>query len=139
MKNEKLFKKLVVIMLILVFVLVSATSVLAADDDLFKEINKTENTQQGTENTNNDTPTQNTQPTNNSNTNSNVSSLTTNSNTNNTNNTNSNINTTRNVSNTNELAKTGLSNTGSIITLILVICGISAIYSYKKVNDYKKL
>ena len=41
--------------------------------------------------------------------------------------------------NVNTLAKTGLSDTNGIVALIVVVCGVSAIYSYKKVNDYKKL
>lgn len=45
----------------------------------------------------------------------------------------------RNISNSNELADTGIGATSGIITLIVVICGISAVYSYKKVNDYKNL
>ena len=54
----------------------------------------------------------------------------TNNTTNNTSKTNNNVNT---------LAKTGLSDTNGIVALIVVVCGVSAIYSYKKVNDYKKL
>ena len=52
----------------------------------------------------------------------------------------SNLSTTnRSVTNENTLAKTGLGESGSIITIILVISGISAVYSIKKVNEYKKL
>ena len=47
--------------------------------------------------------------------------------------------TNRNISNSNTLADTGISNVGGIITLIVVVCGISAIYSYKKVDEYRKL
>lgn len=139
MKNIKILKKLVVLMLSLVFVLTCSNVAFAADDDLFTELSNTNNsTSDGNALTGNNTNSTN-------NTNTNTAPLTTNSNTNtektNTNsNTNSkNVSTNRNVSNTNALANTGLSNTGSIIALIVVVCGVSAIYSYKKVNDYKKL
>ena len=49
------------------------------------------------------------------------------------------INTSKTNNNVNTLAKTGLSDTNGIVALIVVVCGVSAIYSYKKVNDYKKL
>ena len=144
MENSKIFKKLVIVMLSLVLVAVCSTSVFAADgDDLFLSVNSTGNT--STNATDNNTTANNntTNNTTNSNTNSN-SSLAANNTTNNTtrnttnkttNNT-SNTNTNRNV---NTLAKTGLSDTNGIVALIVVVCGVSAIYSYKKVNDYKKL
>ena len=50
-----------------------------------------------------------------------------------------NTNVNRNVSNSNTLAKTGLSDTNGIVVFIVVLCGISAIYSYKKISDYKKI
>ena len=128
MKNFKILKKLIVIMLSVVLVLVCSNTVLAVDDDPFVSINTTNTNDTGgltsTDNTNN---TNNTNSTNNTNT----APLTSNT----TNNTNS----TRNASNINTLANTGLSNTNGIIALIVVVCGVSAIYSYKKVNDYKKL
>ena len=76
-------------------------------------------------------------------TNSNTSnSLTTNNNTanntaNNTNTNNSAVN--RSVANTNSLASTGLSDHSGAMILIVVIGGISAIYSFKKINDYKNI
>ena len=142
MKNLKMFKKVSIIFLGLVFAIVCSGKVFAADDGLFTTIDSTNNTSNSatdgnnTANTNNDT---NTDANNTAN-----GSLTTNS-ANNTNNsirntsTNNTANTNRNVSNTATLAKTGLPNTGAIIAVVLVVCGISAIYSYKKVNDYKKL
>lgn len=145
MKNLKMFKKVSIIFLGLVFAIVCSGKVFAADEGLFTTIDSTNNTSNSatdgnnTANTNNDT---NTDANNTAN-----GSLTTNSanNTNNSNNsirntsTNNTANTNRNVSNTATLAKTGLPNTGAIIAVVLVVCGISAIYSYKKVNDYKKL
>ncbi len=142
MKNLKMFKKVSIIFLGLVFAIVCSGKVFAADEGLFTTIDSTNNTSNSatdgnnTANTNNDT---NTDANNTAN-----GSLTTNS-ANNTNNsirntsTNNTANTNRNVSNTATLAKTGLPNTGAIIAVVLVVCGISAIYSYKKVNDYKKL
>ena len=142
MKNLKMFKKVSIIFLGLVFAIVCSGKVFAADDGLFTTIDSTNNTSNSatdgnnTANTNNDT---NTDANNTAN-----GSLTTNS-ASNTNNsirntsTNNTANTNRNVSNTATLAKTGLPNTGAIIAVVLVVCGISAIYSYKKVNDYKKL
>lgn len=48
-------------------------------------------------------------------------------------------NSSSNVNVTNTLAKTGLSNTNGMVALVIVVFGISAVYSLKKVNDYKKL
>ena len=144
MKNLKMFKKVSIIFLWLVFTIVCSGKVFAADEGLFTTIDTTNNTSNSatdgnnTANTNTDTNT-NTDANNTAN-----GSLTTNS-ASNTNNsirntsTNNTSNTNRNVSNTATLAKTGLPNTGAIIAVVLVVCGISAIYSYKKVNDYKKL
>ena len=144
MKNLKVLKKLVMVMLGIALIVVLSGNVFAADDDLFTSVSSGNNTEATTTNntTGNDT---NSATTNNTTSNTANSSLTTNSasNTNTTRNTSSNTtnnttgNTNRNVTNT--LAKTGLSNTGSIIALVVVVCGISAVYSFKKVNDYKKL
>lgn len=75
----------------------------------------------------------------NNNSNSNSSNRTNNTSNNNSNNNSSNRNVSNNNSNNQNLAETGLSGTSGIIALIIVICGISAIYSFKKVNDYKNL
>lgn len=139
MKNIKMFKKLVIVMLSLALIAICSGNVMAADDDLFTSVgsdNSTSNSATPGNSTDNNTTDNNTTEgsltTNNNNTNNNT---TRNTNTNNT--TNTNLSTNRNVTNT--LAKTGLSNSGSIIALVVVVCGVSAIYSYKKVNDYKKL
>ena len=80
---------------------------------------------------------------NNSNTNSNSNSSSNNSNSNSNSNSNTNTNSSnssnRNASNSNALAKTGLTDNSGAITLIVIVCVISAIYSYKKVSDYKNL
>ena len=151
MENSKIFKRLVIVMLSLVLVAVCSTSVFATDDDLFLSVNSTGNTASNAtsdNSTTNNTATNNTvrnTATNNTNTNNTTnSSLTANNTTTNntvrntaTNNTTNNTSKTNN--NVNTLAKTGLSDTNGIVALIVVVCGVSAIYSYKKVNDYKKL
>lgn len=147
MKNLKMFKKVSIIFLGLVFAIVCSGKVFAADDGLFTTIDSTNNTSNSATNGNNTTNTDTNTNTNTDTNNVTNGSLTTNSanNTSNTNNsirntaTNNTANTNRNVSNTGTLAKTGLPNTGAIVAVVLVVCGISAIYSYKKVNDYKKL
>ncbi len=140
MKNLKMFKKVSIIFLGLVFTIVCSGKVFAADEGLFTTIDTTNNTSNSATDGNN-TPNTNADANNNVNNNIVNGSLTTN-NANNANNSVRNANesnTNRNVSNTATLAKTGLPNTGAIIAVVLVVCGISAIYSYKKVNDYKKL
>lgn len=144
MKNLKVLKKLVMVMLGIALMVVLSGNVFAADDDLFTSVSSGNNTEATTTNntTGNDT---NSAATNNTTSNTANSSLTTNStsNTNTTRNTSSNTtnNTTSNANRnvTNTLAKTGLSNTGSIVAFVVVVCGISAVYSFKKVNDYKKI
>ena len=142
MENSKIFKKLVIVMLSLVLVAVCSTSVFATDDDLFLSVNSTGNTASNatdnnttsdnntTNNTNTNNTTNSSLTANNATTNNTVRNTATNNTTNNTSKTNNNVNT---------LAKTGLSDTNGIVALIVVVCGVSAIYSYKKVNDYKKL
>ena len=136
------FKRLVIVMLSLVLVAVCSTSVFATDDDLFLSVNSTGNTASNatsdnsttnntaTNNTNTNNTTNSSLTANNTTTNNTVRNTATNNTTNNTSKTNNNVNT---------LAKTGLSDTNGIVALIVVVCGVSAIYSYKKVNDYKKL
>ena len=146
MESSKIFKRLVIVMLSLVLVAVCSTSVFATDDDLFLSVNSTGNTASNAtdNNTTSDNSTTNNTATNNTNTNNTTnSSLTANNTTNNTVRNTATNNTTNNTSKTNNnvntLAKTGLSDTNGIVALIVVVCGVSAIYSYKKVNDYKKL
>lgn len=140
MKSMKMFKKLIAIMLCLTFILVGSSAVFAADDgDIFLEINETDsngvtNGNSADNNTSVSGSANNTSNGNIANNNTSIAGSTNNA-SNSTNNTNSN----RSVSNTNSLANTGLAQTGGIIALILVVCGVSAIYSYKKVNDYKNL
>lgn len=148
MKNIKRLREIFVIVLSVCLVLACTNIAFAADDDdLFNSIdasNSTSDNNTSSDDSNDlDTNTNNTltnnslvstNETNTTNNSARNATLTTNTATN-TNNTTSD----RNVSNTNKLADTGLSKAGDTIILVVVICGISAIYSYKKVNDYKKL
>lgn len=147
MKNIKMLKKLVVLVISIGLIVTFSNFAYAADEDPFFEI-KPENTSSNeSTNTSTNETTNNTTNTdsNNSlftniesnNTTTNNSTLTTNNSVNTTN-TSNNV-TNRSVTNTETLAKTGLSDSKGMISLIVVICGISAIYSYKKINDYKKL
>ena len=43
-----------------------------------------------------------------------------------------------NIETKNSLANTGIGDTNSLIALIITVSGIVAIYSYKKLNEYKK-
>ena len=139
MKNVKTIKKLLILVVSIALVFTISNFVYADDDDPFLPI---------TASTNNEAANTNTEAENSTNTNNTLMSngaITTNNTTNNatTNTVNSTVNTTNNVNrsvtNTNQLAKTGLTDSNGIIALIVVLCSISAIYSYKKVNDYKKL
>ncbi len=151
MKNIKMLKKLVVLVISIGLIVTFSNFAYAADEDPFFEI-KPENTSSNestntstNETTNNTTNNTTNTDSNNSlftntesnNTTTNNSTLTTNNSVNATN-TSNNV-TNRSVTNTETLAKTGLSDSKGMISLIVVICGISAIYSYKKINDYKKL
>ena len=42
-------------------------------------------------------------------------------------------------SNSNSLAKTGIEDSNGMLAVILVVAGIVAIYSFKKINDYKNM
>lgn len=108
-----------------------STNVLAADNG-FNELTLNTNTNSNNANTN----------TNNTNTNSNSSNTNTNNaNTNNTNRNTNNANTNSNNSsiyNNTNLPKTGLEDSIPVAMLV-VIFGISAIYAFKKINDYKNI
>ena len=152
MKNVKMLKKLFILVMSIGLVLTFSNLVYAEDEDPFFAITATEESSNENSNTssneqqatNTDTNTSlfsdientNTNNTNTANANSiGNSSITTNDILNNTNNNVVN----RSVTNTDTLAKTGLSDSKGMVTLIVVLCGISAVYSYKKINDYKKL
>ena len=146
MKNVKMFKKLLVVVLSLVMILAYSNIAFAAEEEgLFEGFTdatqepaaQSENNSNGTTNTSNTADTNNTANTSGTSGISNTSTPT--SNTNSNSNSNSSINVNTNTNNANVLADTGLSDAGAIIALIVVLCAISAIYSYKKVSDYKKL
>lgn len=124
MKKSNLIK-LFSILLITVMVMMFSTNVLAADNT-FNELPLTSanNTNTNTNNTNTNT--------NNTNTNR------TNTNTNNTNNANrANTNNSSIYNNTN-LPKTGVEDSIPVAMLVVVF-GISAVYAYKKIRDYKNI
>lgn len=138
MKNVKMIKKLLVLVISIALILTFSNFVYAEDEDPFLPITPSANNE--TSNTNTETTNTSTNTDNATNTNNTLVSngtITTNNTVNNTVNTTNNVN--RSVTNTDQLAKTGLTDSNGIIALIVVLCGISAIYSYKKVNDYKKL
>ena len=146
MKNFKMIKSLLILIMSIGVILIFSNLVYATDDDPFIQINSTSPSSNESNNTEaNNTESNNTDTGNlfsNINTSNNTSnSIATNNNTvNNTTNTLTNTNTAnRSVSNTNTLAKTGLTDSKGMITLIVLVCGISAVYSYKKISDYKKL
>lgn len=110
----KVTKKILsVILIISLLFVVLQTSVFATDDDLFQQIQDLVG----------DTNTTSTPDTNTANTVNNITNIT---------NTN---NTTNNTSANETLPKTGITEDYAIIAFA-VICGISAIYAYKKVKNY---
>lgn len=111
MKVTKKFLSVILIISLLFVVL--QTSVFATDDDLFQQIQDLVG----------DTNTTSTPDTNTANTVNNITNIT---------NTN---NTTNNTSANETLPKTGITEDYAIIAFA-VICGISAIYAYKKVKNY---
>lgn len=96
------------------------------DDDDFVEAAPVQNNNSNANNTNVD------------NTNK-ANDLLTNNTNNQNNNKNTNNNVNRNVSNTETLAKTGLTDSNGFVAFIVVLCSVSAIYSFKKIRDYKKI
>lgn len=127
MKKSNLIK-LFSILLISVMVMTFCTSVLAADDDGYRQLS-VNNTNSNTNNTN----------TNNTNTNTNNTN-TNNTSRNNTNTNNTNRNNTNNSSiyNNTSLPSTGIEN-AIPVAILVVVFGISAIYAYKKIKDYRNI
>ena len=126
--------KVATILLVSVMVISFATFVNAADNtnDGFRELtldssNTNSNNTSGNTNTGNKNSNTNT----NTNTNSNTNNTKANKNTNNSsiyNNTNKNT----------DLPKTGIEDSIPV-ALLVVVFGISAVYAYKKINDYKNI
>ena len=128
MKKSNLVK-LFSILLISVMVMVFSTKVLAADESNgFNQLTLNSNSSNSSTNNTNTNSTGNTNNTSNS------------SNTNNTTNTNNTKNNTNNSSvyNNTNLPKTGLEDSVPVAMLVVVF-GISAVYAYKKIKDYRNI
>ena len=124
MKKSNLIKVVLVLGISLIVMLFS-TSVMAANEiDLSNTIDNSSSPTSNTGNSNSNS--------NNSNSNSN---RTNNTNTNRTNNTNTNNSS---IYNNTSLPKTGI--TDSIpVAVLLVVFGVSSVYAYKKIKDYKNI
>lgn len=137
MKNNTSILKVMVTIILTVLLMISVSNIVLADNEI-TDINALFNGNNTSNNTTNDT-------TNDTNEFENAiekNVVNKNNTTNNvTNNTTNKLNTlnSSNKATTNSLAKTGIGDANSIITLIIVVSGIVAVYSYKKLNDYKKL
>ena len=135
MKKSNLIK-VVVILGISLMVMLFSTSVMAAEVDLTDTLSgnntNSANANSNSANTNSNSANTNSNRTNNTNTNTNN----TNTNTNRTNNTN-NTNNSSIYNNTN-LPKTGISDSIPV-ALLLVVFGVSSVYAYKKIRDYKNI
>lgn len=118
MKKTNLIK-VVTILLISTMVILFSTNVFAADNDAgFQDLTSTLNNTNGT----------NTGNTNKNNANANVN----NTNTNKTNTNNSSI------YNNTDLPKTGVESSIPVVAL-LVVFGVSAVYAYRKISDYRNI
>ncbi len=128
MKKTNLIK-VISILLISAMVMLFATTVNAADDNSYNDLTSTltGNTSNNASNT--------------SNTNSNSNNNT--SNTNSSNNTNKALNMSNNTSNSSVYNNTNLPKTGATdsipVAMLVVVFGISAVYAFKKVRDYKNI
>lgn len=137
MKNSNLVK-IFSILLISVMVMMFSTSVLAADDG-FSQLALNTNNNNTTNNTpSNNTSTDTTNRSTVSTNNNNVNSNNTNSGNTNTRNTNTNTRNNSSVYNDTNLPKTGIEDSIPV-ALLVVIFGISAIYAYKKIKDYRNI
>lgn len=140
MKNLKILKSLLIIMLSVVFTLTFSKITLAAtssddDDDFFSTLQDESEEEEEPEDSGFLDLTGNTNTS--GNTSNNIALTTNNSNTNNSTTNNTTYN--RSVSNTNSLANTGIADMNGAVVLVVIICGVSAVYSYKKISDYKKI
>ncbi len=121
--------KVVTILLISAMVMLFTTNVNAAENDTgFTDLTSTLNNT-STNNTNTNATNSNTS---NTNTNTNNTNKNTNTNTNNTNKNNSSV-----YSNT-DLPKTGIEDSIPVAMLVVVF-GISAVYAYRKIKEYKNI
>ncbi len=138
MKKSNLVK-LFSILLISVMVMVFSTKVLAADESNgFNQLTLNSNSSNSSTNNTNTNSTGNTNNTSNSSNTNNTNNTNTNkNNTTNTNNTKNNTNNSSVYNNTN-LPKTGLEDSVPVAMLVVVF-GISAVYAYKKIKDYRNI
>ena len=141
MKKTNLIK-LITILLIGVMVAMFSTTVFAADDD---GIDLTESLSNGNKNNNSGNTNANANANNNiSNSNVNNNNANSNANNNNANKANNNVNVNNSntnkdsVYNNNKLPKTGIGDSVPVAMLVVVF-GISAVYAYKKVKDYRNI
>lgn len=119
--------KVITILLMSVMVMLFTTTVRAVDsDDGFNDLTSEISSNTNTNNTNTNSTNTNNTNTNSANTNS------TNKNTNNTNKNNTSV-----YSNT-DLPKTGIEDSIPVAMLVVVF-GISAVYAYKKIKEYKNI
>ena len=131
MKKTNLIK-VISILLISVMVMLFATTVNAADDNSYNDLTSTL-TGNNSNSSNNSSNTANTNSSNN----------TANTNSNNTNNTNNSANMSNNTNNSSVYNNTSLPKTGAAdsipVAMLVVVFGISAVYAFKKVRDYKEI
>ena len=139
MKNLKMVKKLFILIMTIGLIIMFSNFVYAEEEDPFISLTLTNSTENNT--SSNEGNTSNSLFTNINATNTNTNVTNTNTNTVGTLTTNNTANNTtnRSVSNTETLAETGLGDSNGIVALIVIIYAVSAIYSYKKINDYKRL
>ncbi len=129
MKNSKLMKIFLVMVVSLCLVFVT-TNVFAADDDGFVDLTNTLGNNTNTEENTNNAVDDNVALDENVNTSNNTNTFLNNTTSSSYNNTNVNTNT--------NLPSTGIGESGTTIALIVVLA-ISGIYAYKKVRDYKNI
>lgn len=132
MKKTNLIK-VISILLISVMVMLFATTVNAADDNSYNDLTSTLTGN----NSNSSNNSSNTANTNSSNNTANTNSA------NNANNTNNSSNMTNNTNNSSVYNNTSLPKTGAAdsipVAMLVVVFGISAVYAFKKVRDYKNI
>ena len=130
MKKTNLIKVLLVMIVSIMVVLFSSNVLAATDADGYEDLTEAlGNSSSNSGNTNNNSANTNT---NNANTNTNLA------NNNNTANTNSNRTNNSSIYNNTSLPKTCLADSVPVVLLVVVFV-VSAIYAYKKINDYKNI
>lgn len=128
MKKTNLIK-VISILLISAMVMLFATTVNAADDNSYNDLTSTltGNNSSNSSNTSN----------------TNSSNSTANTNSNSSNNTNNSLNMSNNTNNSSVYNNTSLPKTGAAdsipVAMLVVVFGISAVYAFKKVRDYKNI